>query len=190
MVDRLYQERCHCVTESPSVSCKKEHIPTPWTMAKLPRACLDRLCPPAGPFKPRFLAGHPSAPDCTPRRHRFAPSRPQHGPRPLRCHRGKPAGHRPCRASLRTWNMRYSLGRKRNKGDGSRSQTGMRVTPRHNGMSNTSLHNGGVTNLPNQINVKWGGRPRHELLLPAWPMSFPGDCRNCKHSPLLRERLP
>ena len=87
------------------------------------------------PFKHRFLAGHPSAPGCTPRRHRFAPSRPQHGPRPLQCHRGKPAGHRPCRPCLRTWNMIYSLGRKRNKGDGSRSQTGMRVTPRHNGMT-------------------------------------------------------
>ena len=47
-------------------------------------ACLDRLSPPAAPFKHRFLAGQLSAPDCTRRRHPFAPSTPHHGPRPLR----------------------------------------------------------------------------------------------------------
>ena len=67
----------------------------------------------------------------------------------------------------RIWNRRYSLGRKRNNGDCSTSQTGMRVRPRHKGSGYNSLINRGVTDITNEGAIKWGGRRLHKLLLPA-----------------------
>ena len=129
------------VTSSPNHSLF--HVPATSTMVKRPRTCIYTRCAHRPvPFRPRTLASHPPAPDSAPRRPPFAPSRPQPGHRPLYGYTARPptapADFRP-----QIWDCTYSLGRKRNNGDGSSSQTGMRVTPRHKGSGYNSLLNGG-----------------------------------------------
>ena len=152
---------------------------------------INMLCPPPGSLQAPHHSQSPARPVLRTPPPPVRPLLPPPGPRPLRCHRGIPPGPLPPPDDFRPriWDCRYSVGRKRNNGDGSSSQTWMRVTPRHKGSGKNSLLNGEVTGLTNQGDVKWGGRRRHELLLADLPISLGFLLVFCRHSPLLRERL-
>ena len=158
----MNQERCHRVAESPSGSCKAWHLPTTSTMAERPRSCKDRHRPPPG----RLHVPHPSQ---SPRRPPFAPSRPQPGPRPVRCHLGIPHGPIPALPvdALAFGIVDIPWCRNATVGTVPPRKLGCGLNLAARGRIITRYLMGGLTDLTNQGAIKWVGRCEPKFLLSA-----------------------